>query len=248
MINKIQLNYNQKKESEEIKKNIFNYITKIPQNQLQSHLNHLNQSQKIWFLLNDLYDSLYSVMETQFKLQACKQKNHCFQEYYVEFLGIITKHNNFDNETLKTIFIQGLFNEIWLLVTPKFIKIMTEAYLIDKFYTWIHNWAVDVKHTSSFSSTSGYQQLQSSNNTCFSTPCYPSTAPTTTSVTKPATITDWPTPTKLKQVQSFLGFANFYRCFIANFSKTAKPLTHLTQKDTLFSWTSECQHVFKKLK
>ena len=65
---------------------------------------------------------------------------------------------------------------------------------------------------------------------------------------KIATITDWPTPTKLKQVQSFLGFTNFYHHFIANFSKIAKPLTHLTQKDTPFSWTLECQHVFEELK
>ena len=44
MINKIQLDYNQKKESEEIKRYIFSYITEVLQNQLQSHLNHLNWS------------------------------------------------------------------------------------------------------------------------------------------------------------------------------------------------------------
>ena len=96
-------------------------------------------------------------MKVWFKLQVCKQKNCCFQEYYAEFLGIVIKHNNFDDETLKTIFIQGLFNEIWLLMTLKLIKFMTEAYLMDKFYVWIHNWAVGVKHASSFSSISDYQ-------------------------------------------------------------------------------------------
>ena len=55
--------------------------------------------------MNDLYDSLYSAMKAQFKLQACKQKNCCFQEYYAEFLGIVIKHNNFNDEILKTIFI-----------------------------------------------------------------------------------------------------------------------------------------------
>ena len=44
---------------------------------------------------------------------------------------------------------------------------------------------------------------------------------------KIATITKWPIPIKLKQVQSFLEFANFYYCFIANFSKIIKSLTHL---------------------
>ena len=65
---------------------------------------------------------------------------------------------------------------------------------------------------------------------------------------KITTITDWFTSIKLKQVQSFLKFVNFYCCFIVNFSKIAKPLTHLTQKDTLFSWTLKCQHVFEELK
>ena len=139
MINKIQLNYNQEKESEEIKEYIFSCTTEMLQNQFHLHLNHLNWSQEVWFLLNDLYNSLYSAMEAQFKLQACKQKNHHFQEYYTEFLGIVTKHNNFDNETLKTIFIQGLFNEIQLLMTLKFIKFMTEAYFMNKFYIWIHD-------------------------------------------------------------------------------------------------------------
>ena len=57
---------------------------------------------------------------------------------------------------------------------------------------------------------------------------------------KITTITDWFTSIKLKQVQSFLKFANFYYCFITNFFKIIKSLTCLTWKDTLFSWTSEC--------
>ena len=57
---------------------------------------------------------------------------------------------------------------------------------------------------------------------------------------KIVTITDWLTLIKLKQIQSFLEFANFYCCFIVNFFKIAKSLTYLIQKDTLFSWTSEC--------
>ena len=44
MINKIQLDYNQKKESEKIKKYIFSHTTEILQNQFYSHLSHLNQS------------------------------------------------------------------------------------------------------------------------------------------------------------------------------------------------------------
>ena len=43
----------------------------------------------------------------------------------------------------------------------------------------------------------------------------------------------WPTPTKVKQVQAFLGFANFYQGFIKDFLKVAKPLTNLIKKDVL---------------
>ena len=65
---------------------------------------------------------------------------------------------------------------------------------------------------------------------------------------KITTITDWPTLIKLKQIQSFLRFINFYYCFIINFFKIIKLLICLIQKNTLFSWTSECQYVFKELK
>ena len=40
----------------------------------------------------------------------------------------------------------------------------------------------------------------------------------------------WKTPTKIKEVESFLGFANFYRRFIQNFSHTTKPLNELKGK------------------
>jgi len=44
------------------------------------------------------------------------------------------------------------------------------------------------------------------------------------------TIRTWPTPRKVKEVQSFLGFSNFYRCFIANYSDMTVPLTRLTAR------------------
>ena len=61
-------------------------------------------------------------------------------------------------------------------------------------------------------------------------------------------ITAWPVPTKVKEVQSFLGLANFYRHFINNFSKVAKPLHELTHKDKEWNWTDKCQTAFEKLK
>ena len=67
-------------------------------------------------------------------------------------------------------------------------------------------------------------------------------------VAKTKAISDWPVPSNLKQVQSFLGFANFYRHFIINFSDTVIPLTRLTWKDAKFEWRPEHQAAFEKLK
>lgn len=66
--------------------------------------------------------------------------------------------------------------------------------------------------------------------------------------TKVQAVLDWPTPTTVKEVQAFLGFANFYRRFIQNYSKEAKPLIDLTRKDLTFKWTEETERAFTKLK
>jgi len=47
-------------------------------------------------------------------------------------------------------------------------------------------------------------------------------------------IVNWATLINLKEVQSFVRFINFYRCFIKNFSKLVKLFTQLTRKDTSF--------------
>ena len=47
---------------------------------------------------------------------------------------------------------------------------------------------------------------------------------------KVKTVKEWKTSTKIKEVESFLEFANFYRWFIKNFSHTAKPLNELKGK------------------
>jgi hypothetical protein len=65
---------------------------------------------------------------------------------------------------------------------------------------------------------------------------------------KVARVAEWPTPTKKKEVQSFLGFANFYRRFIEGFSHHAKPLFKLTKKDRKWTWGEEEQQAFDKLK
>ena len=61
-------------------------------------------------------------------------------------------------------------------------------------------------------------------------------------------LSDWPTPTTVKQVRSFLGFGNFYRRFIKKFSELAMPLNNLLKKNMEFNWTEECQKAFDLLK
>ena len=61
-------------------------------------------------------------------------------------------------------------------------------------------------------------------------------------------ILDWPVPRKVKDIQSFLGFANFYRRFIPYYSDIVVPLTRLTRKNTPWKWTPQCQESFETLK
>ncbi|GJY19401.1 reverse transcriptase domain-containing protein [Tanacetum coccineum] len=57
-----------------------------------------------------------------------------------------------------------------------------------------------------------------------------------------------PYPTTVKGVRSFLGHAGFYRRFIQNFSKIARPMTHLLEKETPFYFSKECIEAFNTLK
>jgi len=65
---------------------------------------------------------------------------------------------------------------------------------------------------------------------------------------KVKTIQEWPEPKKVKNIQSFLGFANFYRCFIFNYSDIVILLTHLTRKDTPWNFDDKCRKAFDTLK
>ncbi len=64
---------------------------------------------------------------------------------------------------------------------------------------------------------------------------------------KIAGITEWPMPTKKKELQSFLGFMNFYHKFIKNYSKVVKALTQLTGL-TAWTWGKPQEDTFKELK
>jgi hypothetical protein len=59
---------------------------------------------------------------------------------------------------------------------------------------------------------------------------------------------NWMPPMNASEIQSFLGLAGYYRQFIKDFSKIAKPMTRLLEKNKDFDWTAECQVSFEELK
>lgn len=61
-------------------------------------------------------------------------------------------------------------------------------------------------------------------------------------------VINWPTPPNRSQLQCFLGFANFYRRFIRDFSKVALPLTLLTSPKVPFHWNEPARRAFALLK
>ena len=65
---------------------------------------------------------------------------------------------------------------------------------------------------------------------------------------KIARVRDWPTPKNVTEVQSFVGFVNFYHRFILEFSHVASPLHHLTKKAEPWRWTQPKEAAFRALK
>jgi len=61
-------------------------------------------------------------------------------------------------------------------------------------------------------------------------------------------VKEWDQPRIVTEVRSFLGLAGYYRRFLENFSKIARPMTNLTKKAKDFEWTPECENSFQTLK
>lgn len=69
-----------------------------------------------------------------------------------------------------------------------------------------------------------------------------------TDPSKIAAVKEWPEPSNVTEIRSFLGLCGYYRRFIKNFSAVAKCLHSLTEIGKSFAWTKECQEAFEKLK
>ena len=61
-------------------------------------------------------------------------------------------------------------------------------------------------------------------------------------------VIEWPVPRSVKNVQKFLGLANYYKWFVKDFTKIAKPLHKIMRKETKWNWGKRQQKVFKELK
>ncbi|WVZ89365.1 hypothetical protein U9M48_035783 [Paspalum notatum var. saurae] len=61
-------------------------------------------------------------------------------------------------------------------------------------------------------------------------------------------VLNWKQPETVTEIRSFLGLAGYYRRFIKDFSKTAKPMTSLTKKNAKYLWDPKCEEAFTSLK
>jgi hypothetical protein len=61
-------------------------------------------------------------------------------------------------------------------------------------------------------------------------------------------VMEWKSPKSVSEIRSFLGLAGYYRRFIENFSKIAKPMTQLLKKEKKYEWTEACEEGFQELK
>jgi hypothetical protein len=61
-------------------------------------------------------------------------------------------------------------------------------------------------------------------------------------------VMDWKPPTTVRQIRSFLRLAGYYRWFIPDFSRIAKPMTELLKKGVKYEWSQKCEDAFHTLR
>ena len=61
-------------------------------------------------------------------------------------------------------------------------------------------------------------------------------------------ISEWPRPTTVIEIISFLGLTGYYRRFVQDFSRIAAPITRLTRKNVKFVWSDACENSFQFMK
>ena len=61
-------------------------------------------------------------------------------------------------------------------------------------------------------------------------------------------VLNWKAPTSIPEIRSFLGLAGYYRRFVSDFSKIARPMTELLKKGVKFVWDDKCEQAFNTLR
>ena len=61
-------------------------------------------------------------------------------------------------------------------------------------------------------------------------------------------VLDWKTPETVPKIRSYLGLAGYYRRFVPDFSKIARPMTELLKKGVKFVWDNQCDQAFQTLR
>src|SRR6185312_8736568 len=61
-------------------------------------------------------------------------------------------------------------------------------------------------------------------------------------------VLDWKTPESVPEIRSFLGLAGYYRRFVLNISKIARPMTELLRNGVRFYWDNKCEQAFQTLR
>ena len=61
-------------------------------------------------------------------------------------------------------------------------------------------------------------------------------------------VVNWPRPTSVTEIRSFLGLAGYYRRFVEGFSQLSNPLTRLIRKGVKYQWDDHCEASFQELK
>jgi len=166
--------------------------------------------------------------------KATFRTNHSLYEPLVMFFGLMNSPATF--QTMMDDIFKDLILEGVVMVYLDDILIFTETLeehrkitrhileLLEKHKLYLHSEKCKFKKT-----TIEYLGVIVSHNSVVMDPV------------KIAGVTEWPAPTNKKEVQSFLGFTNFYRRFIRDFSEHAHPLFDLTQNDSGWRW-GEAKH------
>jgi len=161
--------------------------------------------------------------------KAAFRTNHGLYEPLVMFFGLINSPATF--QTMMDNIFEDLISEGVVVVYLDDILIFTETLqqhwkvthrvleLLEKHKLYLHSDKCEFKKT-----TIEYLGVIISHNSIAMDPV------------EIAGVTEWPALTNKKEVQSFLGFTNFYRRFIQDFSEHARPLFNLTRNDSGWHW------------